>query len=288
MRRLDVGLVAYGNPEGITRAIYSLRATMQTDYRILVVVNPHPDENKDASTMAAVAQQLPQGRVEMKRMDTNVGYAGGVNEILRWAETDYIAYSDHDASFNTPGWDERMCRLLDSKHEIGMLFPNGGAAMIPCGEYVEVLWGVGCAWVLTRLAYADVGPFDTQLGHHEEVDYQTRVRLAGYLVASIPEISVSHEAFSSSNPASLERINRGVRAWVDKWAAYFGGKDVNYHSKNVIRHTDWNVHALHMEKFFLMKLGPINMNPETISVDGAEYDLIRVPRPKGYYRDRII
>jgi GT2 family glycosyltransferase len=287
MRRLDIGVVAYGNPEGLERAVASMHRTMKTDYRILVVVNPHPEPPKHAATLAALTR-IGNPRVHARLMPENVGYAGGVNEILKWAETDYIAYSDHDATFNIEGWDERMCALLDSKHEIGMLFPNGGAAMIPCGEYCEILWGVGCAWVLTRLCYADVGGFDTEIGHHEEVDYGTRVRLAGYLVAAIPEISVSHEAVATSNPASLERINRGVRAWVDKWCGYFAGKDVNYHSKNVLRHTDWNVHALHMEKYFLMKLGPINANPEVISIDGADYDLIKVPRPKGYYRDRIV
>jgi GT2 family glycosyltransferase len=285
MRRLDIGLVAYGNAKGVEQALQSMKATMKTDYRVLVVVNPHPNSALNTEVLQAIGRQPD--RVDVRLMEQNVGYAGGVNEILKWAETDYIAYSDHDAVFNTPGWDERMCQLLDRKHEIGMLFPNGGAAMIPRGEYTEILWGVGCAWVLTRLAYADVGGFDTEIGHQEEVDFQTRIRLAGYLIAAIPEISVSHAASSSSNPANLERINRGVRNWVDKWCRYFCGKNVNYHSTNVWRHEDWPPSALHMERFFLSKLGPINENPEGIVVDGVEYDLIKTPRLKGFYRHRI-
>lgn len=286
MRRLDIGLVAYGNARGIEHALQSMKATMQTDYRVLVVVNPHPNEALNTEVLQAIGRQPD--RVTIKVMEQNVGYAGGVNEILKWAEGDYIAYSDHDAAFHTPGWDERMCRLLDSKHEIGMLFPNGGAAPIPRGEYTEILWGIGCAWMLTRLAYADVGLFDTEIGHQEEVDFCTRVRLAGYLIAAIPDIRVSHAASASSNPANQERINRGVRNWVDKWARYFGGKDVNYHSPNVIRHTDWNVHALHMEKYFQQHLPGLNAAPETVVVEGTEYDLIKVPRLKGLYLGRIV
>lgn len=285
-RRLDVGIVAYGNP-GIVHTIEALRNTMTTDYRILVVVNPHPDESRDRATMEALLG-LPNDRLIITRMATNVGYAGGVNEVLKWAETDYIVFSDHDARVNTKGWDEWMASVLDQRHELGMLFPNGGAAMIPKEPYTEILWGVGCFWMLTRLAYADVGGFDTEIGHQEEVDYQTRVRLAGYKIGAIPTISVSHDSVASSNPANLERINKGIRNWVDKWCAYFCGKNVNYHSDYVLRHEDWHPSALHMEQYFLSKLGAINASPETIVVDGVEYDLIRVPRLKGFYRNRII
>ena len=286
MRRLDIGLVAYGNSRGIENALQSMKATMQTDYRALVVVNPHPN----AALNVEVAQALDRNpeRLTVKVMPENVGYAGGVNEILKWAETEYIAYSDHDAMFHTPGWDERMASVLDRHHELGILFPNGGPAPIPRGDYTEILWGVGCAWMLTRLAYADVGGFDTEIGHQEEVDVQTRIRLAGYKIGAIPEIGVSHAASSSSNPANLERINRGIRNWVNKWAAYFCGKNVGYHSDFVLRHEDWGPSALHLEQFYLQRLGPINANPEEIMIDGVEYDLIKVPRLKGFYRNRII
>jgi GT2 family glycosyltransferase len=285
-RRLDIGLVAYGNDRGVEQALVSMKKTMQTDYRVLVVVNPHPTPERNEAVLRAIGRQPD--RVVIKVMEQNVGYAGGVNEILKWAETEYIAYSDHDAAFLTPGWDEWMAGVLDRRHEIGMLFPNGGPAPLPRGEYTEILWGVGCAWMLTRLCYADVGGFDTEIGHQEEVDYQTRVRLAGYKIAAIPDIRVSHAASSSSNPANIERINRGVRNWVNKWCTYFCGKNVNYHSDYVLRHEDWHPIALHMEQFFLAKLGPINAAPEVITVDGVEYDLIRVPRLKGFYRNRII
>lgn len=286
MRRLDIGIVAYGNP-GISRTIESLQRTCQTDYRIIVVVNPHPDPSRHEAALAAI-RAVANDRVSITVMPDNLGYAGGVNEILRLATTEYIAYSDHDAVFNTPGWDERMAALLDRKHEIGMLFPNGGAAMIPRQDYTEILWGIGCAWMLTRLALADVGPFDTVIGHQEEVDYQTRVRLAGYKIASLPDISVAHEGLSSSNPANMERINKGIRNWVTKWVHYFCGKNFNYHSDFVLRHEDWHPSALHLEQFYLMKLGPINANPEVITIDNVEYDLIKVPRLKGFYRNRII
>jgi len=286
MRRLDIGVVAYGNPS-VAATLESLQRTCQTDYQIIVVVNPHPDPARQAQVLAEI-HRVRNERVSVTVMPDNLGYAGGVNELLRLASTEYIAYADHDTVFNTPGWDEQMAALLDRKHEIGMLFPNGGASMITRPDYTEILWGIGCAWMLTRLALADVGKFDTEIGHQEEVDYQTRVRLAGYKIAALPSISVAHEGASTANPANLERINNGIRNWVTKWVHYFCGRNYDYHSEYVLRHEDWHPSALYLEQFYLHRLGLINANPEVIMLDGVEYDLIKVPRLKGFYRNRII
>jgi cephalosporin hydroxylase len=61
-----------------------------------------------------------------------------------------------------------------------------------------------------------------------------------------------------------------------------------YLSTNVLRHEDWHPSALYMEKYFQAHgLANLNANPETVIVNGVEYDLIRVPRLKGFYRNRI-
>lgn len=291
MRRLDIGLVAYGNYHGVDAALESMFRTMRTDFRVIVIVNPHPKPDLNDRVREVLSKHFSgnlAGKLSISEMPENLGYAGGVNEFLKLATTEYIAYADHDAAFQTRGWDERMASMLDRHHEVGIVFPNGGHAPIPREDYTEILWGVGCAWMLTRLAYSDVGPFDTTIGHHEEVDYITRIRLAGYKVVSIPDLMVSHEGTATSNPANMERINRGIRNWVNKWCAYFCGKNVNYHSDFVLRHEDWHPSALHMEQYFLHHLGQINANPEVITLNGVEYDLIKVPRYKGFYRHRII
>jgi hypothetical protein len=43
-----------------------------------------------------------------------------------------------------------------------------------------------------------------------------------------------------------------------------------------------------MEQYFQEKLPGLNDNPETVFVEGIEYDLIKVPRLKGFYRGRVI
>ena len=112
--------------------------------------------------------------------------------------------------------------------------------------------------------------------------------MAGYKCAALRQVQVGHDATATNNPASIERINRGVVRWVDKHNRYFNGKNFHYHSPNVTRFEDWPPNALYLEEYFKAKLPGLNDAPEVVNIDGREYDLIRVPRFKEFYRGRII
>jgi GT2 family glycosyltransferase len=287
-RRLDICIASYGNPAGLAVCLASIAAKSRTDWRAIVIQNPHPDGELNRQVDQVLAHAEPAARINVVRMPTNVGYTGAVNEFFRHGATEYLAYCDHDVVIHTDGWDERLASVLDRFHEVGMVFPNGGAYPINRGEYTEILWGVGCCWMLPRTLAGDVGLFDTEIGHHEEVDYQTRVRLQGRRIASAPGVAVHHAAVASSDPASQARISKGVIAWVNKWCAYFGGRQLNYFSPNVLRHEDWPTSALYLEEYFKQYVPELNADPEVRVINGMEYDLIKVPRYKGFYRNRII
>lgn len=284
MRRLDVGIASFRKTDRLRTTLESLIQHSTTDWRCFVVDNASGPETRGIISEFAARD----GRIIPVFLDVNVGYAGAVNKIFELAETEYIAYLDDDTEIHTAGWDEHLCSYLDRYHELGIVFPNWGHSAIPRGAYHEVLWAAGFAWVVSRMAQRTVGPMDTEIGHHEEVDFATRLKLQGYKLACAPEIRVSHHETATRSPESQERISQGVVRWMNKWVGYFCGKDLNYHSPNVLRITDWPVHALHMEDYFKAKLPDLNVNPETVEIDGAEWDLIRVPRPKGFYRSRII
>lgn len=286
-RRLDLGVASYGNPEGLARVLQSVVRRSTTDWRCLVVLNPHPDPAQ-RQAVEAVLQGQTDPRILVFRQVENVGYVGAVNWLLATAETEYIAYLDHDVEIQTDGWDEAMASVLDRFHEIGMVFPEGGAYPIDREVYVEVLWAVGCAWMLPSRVAAEVGLFDASLGHHEEVDYQSRVRLAGLRIAAAKGVHVHHAAKASSSPDQQARISEGVIRWVTKWVRYHGGKSLNYHSPNVLRHEDWPPSALYLEEYWKLKLPSLNAEPEVIEVDGVKFDLIKVPRLSGFYRHRVI
>lgn len=283
--RIDVGIASYQNPQKLDKTLKHLRANSTLDWRCFVVDNASPDEG--------VRRIVEKHASECDRIvpvfkATNDGYAGAVNAFLELSETTFVAYLDNDAYIRSHGWDQALLEPLERHHELAMTFPNGGAYPLKRTHYTEILWGVGFCWMLNRQRYLEIGGMDTEIGHQEEVDFQMRLRLAGWKVAAVTKVQVSHDATSSNSPESSERINNGIINWMNKWTAYFGGKDLNYYSANVLRFEDWPINALYLEEYYLQKLPDLNSNPETVRIDGRDYDLIKVPRYPNLYRDRII
>lgn len=287
MRRLDIGIASYGNAQKLQRTVDSIRRTSVTDWRLHIVDNPHPTEQEIKRVLAGLEADP---KITVHRLEENVGYAGAVNRILELAETEYMAYTDNDVIIRTKGWDEALCSVLDRFHEVGLVFPNTGHYPIPNPNYNEVMWGTGFCWILNRVAWADVGDFDEEIGHQEEADYSLRIRMAGYLCGALPQVVVDHDATATSNPASKERINRGVIRWMNKWCSYFCGVNVNYHSPNVLRWEDWPPNLLHLEKYWRTKpeLQGLNAEPEEVAIDGRQYDLLYSLKFAGFYRGRLL
>lgn len=302
MRALTIGIASWQNPNALDAAIHSVRRHSATDWTLLVIDNASPNP---AVREVINRHSAEEPRVRAIMLDMNTGYVGAVNSLLSCAMTEYVAYLDNDVVIQTDAWDETLASYLDRFHEIGIIFPHGGAYPIPRGAYHEILWGVGSCWMVSRVAAEDarwINPvfdpgglavtddapfFDPTLGHHEEVDFQTRLRLAGYRIASARDVSVAHAGTASADPASQDRITRGVIRWVNKWCRYFYGSRVTYHSSNVLRHEDWPPSRLYLEEYWKLHLPGLNDAPETIT-HGGEYDLIRVPRLRGFYRGRIV
>lgn len=292
MTRLDIGIASYGNPDKLNHCITQIKKLSGTDWRLFVINNRHPDPQVEAATRAVIATHAEDERVVPRLRDDNIGYAGAVNELFECAETEFVAYVDNDCYVKTFDWDVVLMGYLQRHHELGMVFPGGGAYELQRASYVEVLWGVGYCWVVSAARVQEVGGFDETLGHQEEVDFQTRLRLRGWRCAAAREVQASHDATASSDPAAQDRINQGVINWVTKWNAYFVGPNVTYYSPNVLRFEDWPPNALYLEEWMQQQpeLKALNRDPETLYIKalGREVDLIRVPRWQHLYRDRII
>lgn len=284
-RRLDIGIASYGASLKLARTLTTLRDTAHSDWRCFIIDNPGPDPST-REVIEDFARRDP--RFVPVLLEANVGYAGAVCKLLELAETDCIAYADNDVMFRTAGWDEILCSYLDRIGELGIVFPNTGAAPIDRGSYTEVQWAVGFCWILRRQCMSEVGPFDLSLGHQEEADYCLRVRMAGWKCAAAREVEVEHDATATNDEASNERITRGVINFVDKWSRYFGGKNLGYHSPKPLRWDDWPPNALYLEEYWLTRYPDLNASPDTVWDGNFEYDLIRVPRRAVYYRGRIV
>jgi GT2 family glycosyltransferase len=299
MDRIDIGIASYENPDRLDQTILRLRQNTKSEYRILVVDNNSPDP-RVREVIERHAQEDP--GVEPHFLDQNLGYAGAVNHFFELAETELIAYCDNDCEVLTEGWDLHMAHILTHYPDYAMCFGTGpgtnGAYPIPQGAFSEILWGVGCFWMLrneARFLVGEPGPsglFDTDLGHQEEVDFQQRLMRKGWRLAMDPKVKLHHHCSSTVSPEAQERINRGIINWVNKWVRFYCGDHMDYHSPNVLRFEDWPPTVLYLERFYQQFLPGLNDNPEQVVIEGREYDLNKVPRAAygggTLYRGRIV
>jgi GT2 family glycosyltransferase len=184
---LDIGIASWGSPQKLRKTVDYIERNTVSDYRLFIVDNASPDP-KVGMAIEEMAAKNP--RIVPVMLETNTGYPGAVNEFIRRAETTFVAYFDNDAYVSTTGWDKKMMEKIGSFHELAMVFPNGGNYPIQRTHYTEVLWGVGFCWMLNRQRWIDVGPFDEEIGHQEEVDFQTRLRLDGWKIAALSDVHV--------------------------------------------------------------------------------------------------
>jgi GT2 family glycosyltransferase len=299
MRRLDIGIASYRNPEKLRATLASIEAMSTTDWRCFIVHNESADfDGSEALRIAHAACD----RNERFRWNSqvNTGYAGAVNRIFELAETPYVAYLDNDVEIRTRGWDEQFCALLDAHPEVAQVFPGSGHYGFYNGQYDECLWSAGYAWALrNNVAHQLAGPMDTGLGHHEEVDLMIRLRLAGYRIACMPVVDILHHESSTKSPESAKRIHAGVVRWMNKWNRYFVGDVLKYpnpdpdsgegYDPRALRYTDWPPCTMYLERMTLAKFPGWNAAPRSVMVPGiGEMDAVEILKPKGCYVGRAI
>lgn len=274
---ITIGIASWNNPEALRSTLKNIQKNTANDFECWIY-----DNASDAETIDVIKEFSADSRFISILNKTNAGYVGAVNYLLENAETEYIAYVDNDCDVLTHGWDSLFIEILEQHDDLAMMFASGPGAgvayKISRGSWDEILWGVGCFWMIKKEAKDEVGLFDTNLGHQEEVDYQTRLRLAGWKIGHRDDIEIHHHATASTNPEAQERIDAGIVNWVNKWVKYFGGQHMNYYSPNVIRFEDWNVNTVYLEEWYKLQLPGLNDNPETTVMEGREYDLCKVPR----------
>jgi len=294
MKPIDLGIASWNSPDKLKKTIDRIVQHTTGEWRLFVIDNQSTDPG-----VRTLLESYTDDRIIPVFLDENRGYAGAVNKLFELADKEYIVYVDNDAYIETHGWNEIMMNVFETNFEtasawssIAMVFPKSVGVSYPIQRegYMEILWGIGCFWMLHRARGEEIGLFDTSLGHQEEVDFQMRVRLAGWKIAATTEVQVTHEATSSSNPEAQKRISEGVINWVNKWNKHFTGPHVNYFSPNVTRFEDWM--SSYLEEWYLMQpeLKEINAEPEQIYVAalGRNVDLIKVPRHEHLYRNRMI
>ena len=210
----------------LTLAALDSLAAQTIPHRVLLVDNASTD-----GVAEAVAIGHPE--VEVLRLPTNTGFAGGMAAAIDRVDTRYTALLNNDARAD-PDWLAASVAVLDAHPDVAaatskLLLDDGsptarvnnaGVVLLDSGygadrglgevdddrfaEPVEVFGFSGGAAVLRTLAVKAVGGFDASLFmYYEDTDLSWRLRLAGWRIVYVPTAVVPHRHAASSDPASV-------------------------------------------------------------------------------------
>lgn len=222
--RVTVVVVTWRAPAPLDACLASLRA-QTLPHRVLVV-----DNASDAETQEVLARH-PQ--VQVLRNTANLGFAGGADQGLRAADTEYVALLNDDAVAE-PGWLAALVQAADADPTTAAVTSllllgtgagdaaetvnNAGVVVLPswygadrlagaprdaAAAAVDVFGFSGGAALLRRRPAVEVGGFPREFFlYYEDTDLSWRLNLAGWRIRYQPSAVVHHRHATSSDVRS--------------------------------------------------------------------------------------
>jgi hypothetical protein len=196
------------------------RDTSYSNYEICVVDNGSSD-----GSVEAAHQRFP--RIQVLRLEENLGYAGGCNRGIQATRGAYVLLLNDDAEVE-PGWLRELVKTAEADASLGACQPKirsfrertqfeyAGAAgglldlyAYPFsrgrlmghveedrGQYddpIEVFWASGVCILIRRAALVETGGLDeVMFCYMEEIDLCWRLHLMGWRVGYVPTAIVYH------------------------------------------------------------------------------------------------
>lgn len=213
-KKATVIVLTYNGMEFLEACFSSLLKQTYAHYNLLLVDNASQDSSADF-----VAQRFPM--VKVIRNEKNLGFPGGMNVGLHYADGEILALLNDDTEVQE-GWLAELVQAMEVDERVGIagckiLYPDGrtiqnaggfidyplgfgrpyGYREIDEGQYDEkreVDWVSGAAIGLRKSLLEEVGGFDEAFfpAYFEDVDLCLRARSAGYKVVYVPSAVVIH------------------------------------------------------------------------------------------------
>jgi len=224
----------YNGSEMLKTCLKSLQKTTYPNFNIIIVDNASEDDSVEM-----VSTEFPS--VEIIRLSSNKGYAGGCNAGIVAAEkSDYIVLFNNDALVE-PEWLSIMVDTMESDDTVAACQPKilsitnkgyfdySGAAGGLMDKYAypfargriiatieqdkgqyddksSIFWASGTACILRNSALEKVGELDEVFfAHMEEIDLCWRFRLAGYKIMVVPESTIYHQSGATLSAAAFKK-----------------------------------------------------------------------------------
>jgi GT2 family glycosyltransferase len=233
--RVTACICTTNRTQDLVRAISSIVASEYRDFEVLVVDQSHSDESYLAvRDLRATLPEFP--RLTYIRSATT-GSSAAHNISVQYASGDVIAFTDDDCEVASQ-WLGTLVSYFDTHPNVAQICGavNAGPhdttrGFIPTyylhqEQLVATPWlkwregGIGANMAFRLDALRAVGPFDEMLGTgaplHSCLDGDMTYRMlrAGYTVACVPEVAVTHHGFRTWDDGRvlMRRCGIGVAA----------------------------------------------------------------------------
>ena len=201
----SVIIVSYRSAEVITQAVDSVIAQRGVSLELIVVDNASPDES--VAVLAAYG-----AGISLIESPENLGFGPAVNLARTRARGRHLFVLNPDACLDSATGLAELVRAMDADPRLGissprLLHPDGSVQSPPRGTYPgarhagvdhaslpgEIAWLVGAALMIRTSTFDEVGGFDPDFFlFAEETDLCLRVRRAGYALAEVSSVTVTH------------------------------------------------------------------------------------------------
>jgi GT2 family glycosyltransferase len=211
--RASIVMVSYNSKHKLMPCLESVLRALPDDCELIVVDNASVEDNADA-----IAASFPE--IALIRSDKNLGFAGGCNLGVRYAQGKQLVFLNPDTLVE-PGWLDGLLVPFASDDRIGLvtsqiLLMADPGRLNTCGcnihitgltlcrgmgqprdsytQVDEVGAISGAAFAIRRNLFDKLGGFDEVMFLYlEDTDLSWRARLAGYKTVYTPASLVLHD-----------------------------------------------------------------------------------------------
>jgi len=200
---VDVIILSWNRPDDVMAAIASALQQVGVSRRILVV-----DQGSDPANFGRV-EQFVEGNpdIALRRLEKNLGVAGGRNVATAMGHGRYVVALDSDAEFSDAEALARTIAHLDANPGLAAIgfridnyFTGENDALswdypghVPEERFLTTRF-IGAGHAIRRVAFEAAGGYDDRLFFcQEELDLCYRMLNLGYQIEYFPDIRIRHK-----------------------------------------------------------------------------------------------
>lgn len=190
VNKLSLIILNYNSKYWLRKCLASIREQYASQTKSLVETIVVDNNSKDGS-LEMIKNEF--GWVDVKKLDTNIGFSAGNNVALKLTESEYVMLLNSDIEFNTISDLDKMLSFMDDNPNIAVVTPK---LLLPSGEL---------DWACHRGEPTIWAAFTYYSGLEKRLP---KTKYFGKYHQTFKDLSVSHQIDACSGAAMMIRTSQ--------------------------------------------------------------------------------